>query len=275
MGNLILRQNGVLGRVAPSLSTILAQGTATGLRISSADGVALLDNCPSAITDLVALYPGKLNILILDASNRVIEGWAGSVGTGEGYLDIMGGSDPGLLNGNMETGDPPTGWYAMNSAVLSQQSDERTGGAGSKSIQVLKSGVSAPNARRSFGTISNNGLFFLSAWVKSTNTGYYSTVAFGAAFGGYNAEKASDVNWANMSAYKTSSATTGNVSLVSYATNDGHGSRFDDITIRQVTAPSALGCTIVSTFEGAEQSWTSDDGINPNSLTFDIDITNS
>lgn len=84
MGNLILRQNGVRGRTAPSLSTILAQGTATGLRISSADGVALLDNCPSAITDLVALYPGRLNILILDASNRVIEGWAGSVGTGEG-----------------------------------------------------------------------------------------------------------------------------------------------------------------------------------------------
>ncbi len=50
---------------------------------------------------------------------------------------------------------------------------------------------------------------------------------------------------------------------------------FSYLSLKQVLTPSALGCTIVSTFEGAEQSWTSDDGINPNSLTFDIDITNS
>ena len=63
----------------PSFNSVVASGTATGLRISSVDGTAFLDNCPAAITNLVALHPGKLLVNIFDASNRMIQGWAGSV----------------------------------------------------------------------------------------------------------------------------------------------------------------------------------------------------
>lgn len=44
-----------------------------------------------------------------------------------------------VVNGNMETGDPPTGWTAIQSTILSA-AEERTGGAGTKSLRLGRNG---------------------------------------------------------------------------------------------------------------------------------------
>lgn len=58
--------------------------TATGLRISSVNGTALLDNCPSDITD--AAGTGAI-LNVYDASSRLISGLIDSVGSSEGLTD--------------------------------------------------------------------------------------------------------------------------------------------------------------------------------------------
>jgi len=63
--------------------------------------------------------------------------------------------------------------------------------------------------------------------------------------------------------------------------NDRHGFRntaaadwaASGITMKQVTAPSATGVTIVSTKMGATYNWVSDGGINPNATSFTATIT--
>lgn len=75
---------------------------------------------------------------------------------------IVGGD---TLNGNMETGDPPTGWNA-NNATLDGVADERTGGAGSQSINIAAI-VAEGDARRNINIV--NGTWYLAtSWLKMT-----------------------------------------------------------------------------------------------------------
>lgn len=62
---------------------VVYRGTVTGLRISALDGVAFLDNLPSAVTDLVTASPGVYGIEVYDSSGRMLKGVAKAVGTSE------------------------------------------------------------------------------------------------------------------------------------------------------------------------------------------------
>ena len=72
------------------------------------------------------------------------------VGGGGGGIDVttftQALGDELILNGGMEAGDPPTSWTARNDATLSSVADERTGGAGSKSINIERNGSNFPGA---------------------------------------------------------------------------------------------------------------------------------
>ena len=58
----------------------LITGTITGLRISSVDGTAFLDNCAA----LIPYADGNRRIEIYDASGRILQGYLKAQGEGEG-----------------------------------------------------------------------------------------------------------------------------------------------------------------------------------------------
>lgn len=82
--------------------------TATGLRISSVNGTAFLDNCPA---DIIAAVGIGAQVKIYDSSSRYLQGVIDSVGSSEGL-----GSD--LLNGFNFT----SGWGAVASTITGANS---------------------------------------------------------------------------------------------------------------------------------------------------------
>jgi hypothetical protein len=79
-----------------------------------------------------------------------------------------------VSNGNMETGDPPTGWSPAN-ATLDGVADERTGGGGVQSIDVLNT---VAYGRAYQAIVSAVGFYRVSGWHKLTS-GVFATAAFG------------------------------------------------------------------------------------------------
>jgi hypothetical protein len=69
------------GRYALNSYKTIISGTATGLRISSVNGTAFLDNCPA---DIIAAAGTGAIVNIYDASSRLISGLPDSVGSSEG-----------------------------------------------------------------------------------------------------------------------------------------------------------------------------------------------
>ncbi|MFH1883442.1 MAG: hypothetical protein ABIL62_12110, partial [Planctomycetota bacterium] len=75
--------------VSGAFLPIMYRGTVTGLRISAVDGGAtesggaFVDALPSAVTDLIAAYPGDLSFEAFDPAGRFIRGVLKAVGSGE------------------------------------------------------------------------------------------------------------------------------------------------------------------------------------------------
>lgn len=70
-----------------------------------------------------------------------------------------------VTNGNMETGDPPTGWNAGAGAVLDGVADERTGGAGAQSMTVTNGAANYGNANQTITTVVGKW-YQLTFWIK-------------------------------------------------------------------------------------------------------------
>lgn len=131
-----------------------------------------------------------------------------------------------VTNGDMETGDPPTGYNAVFGATLSSQADERTGGAGAACLQIAR-GTSDVAATKS-ATITAKQFYRGGIWarcVTALNAGFpfgfmsrYNISGdwlFCPGFGYDN-----DTSWAQV--FYTSGA-------------EGVTARYDDYTIQQVT----------------------------------------
>jgi len=132
----------------------------------------------------------------------------------------------GLTNGNMETGDPPTGWIAQ-AATLDGVADERTGGAGVQSIDILGTGV-YPSAYKA--AVLPVGFMRFSGWGKNIagNAGFFSPAP------GFNAPAVGDVAW--VSKTFTFLYTTANPYIQLYSgTLATHEARFDDISCKPLT----------------------------------------
>lgn len=95
--------------------------TATGLRISSVDGTALLDNCPA---DILAAVDKQVKIY--DASSRYLLGWVKAAGSSEGL-----GSDA------MASFDFTSGWSTSNATVNDSNTYTTTANNGSIYKAVL------------------------------------------------------------------------------------------------------------------------------------------
>lgn len=218
---------------------IAYKGTITGLRISAVDGTTFIDGANASVT---ALADGEHMIEIYDNTGKMLRGWLGAVGTGETLGSEL------VTNGDMETGDPPTGWQSLYSSSISQVSDERTGGAGGSSIQV-DGGTQSDKSRVEISIVTG-GLYKISGWRKAV-------VGSCAILFDYIGSPALNVatTWNEQVLYNTSIRTDTRW-VILYGSGAGSSVRFDDVSAMQVLTPSTAGATIVSTKSGATANFT-------------------
>lgn len=148
-----------------------------------------------------------------------------------------------LTNGSMETGSPPTSWNAISGATLSAEAEERTGGAGTKSLRVAQGTANQYPAATQTAALSSGDfaeLFFAMRNIDATG-GVAVAIPNLATFTAYTG-----TSWRNT---RHIARASGNNPLVNvYLENGGAIGRaglFDDVSVRtltpngQLTAPSA------------------------------------
>lgn len=121
-------------------------------------------NDNTAATQFVILYGVDV---FTRADGAIGAGWTGATWTisSNAALNTPVAGAEDISNGNMETGDPPTGWTAALSAVLDGVADERTGGAGSQSLSKTNNGATYGGATQALQTAG--GVWVLvDGWVK-------------------------------------------------------------------------------------------------------------
>jgi len=242
----------------------IASGSVTraNKRLSMVNGTAFVD---FSAADVLTDYIGK-RIVITDSAGKKATGYIKAAGTGETLGDEL------VVNGHMETGDPPTGWGARGTptpSVLSSVEDEHTGGSGSKSLNVV-AGSDGTVAYQSI-PFAVGQLWKYSGWVKNIDADF---VALNLRAWGSPAIwmetitiNSRETAWkSNGDVYDTVPAGTTVIYVYcSISGGVGKSARFDGIGIQQVLTPSETGVTITSTPNGTTYNWTSiESGFNYN-----------
>jgi hypothetical protein len=194
------------------------RGTISGLRISSVDGTAFLDACAA----LVPYADGNHLVEIYDASGRMLRGYLGAAGDGE----TLGGEL--ITAADDRTFASDTGWWSktngwtINDAAAGKAHHAGTVGGGLNKALIATVGA----------------LYAVTQTMAMAQAWYcYHTIT-------------------NNTIY----ATTGTKYITAMSATIGYNSSYDsvtvdDVSLKQVTAPSADGCTIVSAKGGGTQNF--------------------
>ena len=217
--------------------------------LSTVNGTAFVTN-PSV--DLRPYTNGTgWKFVFTDTANKTATIYANRVGTGETYLDIIGGTNPALLNGDFSLGDDGTwtkdaGW-SITTVATGQ-------------------GVTGYNAfRQSYSPI--NGALFKGSLTIATKTGglgLFFNLPSGTMFTASTA--------GTFSGYRTCGSTGNAFSIGGNSTFSGTVSL---VTFQRVLTPGPTGFFGTSTSGGSTYNWTNiDSGFNPNTIQI-ITITRS
>lgn len=148
-----------------------------------------------------------------------------SIATGVAINTPTEGSEL-LTNGNMESGDPVDNWTSINLSTGASVADERTGGAGSKSMEVT--------AGSAFGSMRQQVTAAKGAWLKTgfwykkgSSNGFVAIMSF-------NAPAPVDVAWTEYLAHGYVPVANPYLSL-GCVTNTGT-SRYDDASCKLLTS---------------------------------------
>jgi hypothetical protein len=186
----------------------------------------------------VSVYDGSKTAYATKLGNGLI--------TGETYLDIVGGTDPSLLNGDFSAGD--TVWTKGTGVTI-----------GSGVCSVDGTGAAYGNILVRANTLPTpiNKLYRHSITLARTAGNLYLN------FGGYQTSVVSTASIVNgyVTVYNSSSNATLSVLNGSVAYNG----TLDLITVQQVLTPSEKGITL--------NAWTIESGFNPNAAAKVITIT--
>lgn len=199
-----------------------------------------------------------------DSSGNQAIGWVGAVGTG---VSTFGGER--VTNGNMETGDPPSSWVVGSGASLAAVADERTGGAGSKSLSVLATST-YDSASQSPAVSGVGALNYISIWAKN-QSGTGGTVTFYDNVTTNIVAATLTAGWIRYDKFWTTRDSLSDA-LNLYGAFDSYGAgyeaRFDDVSVKPVLTPGSTGCSIYSSAALTTNSWASvDASFNPNAIT--------
>ena len=137
-------------------------------------------------------------------------------------------------NGNFETGDPPTGWSAVDSGVLSAVADERTGGSGAKALAVVNGAAKAGSGHQGKTTVIGMQ-YALTGWAKRVNT-IQTVLRALDADGVVLAVVGTATNWEQLSGTFVARYTTTYVRVTCNSLVTGAEARFDDVSLQMQTA---------------------------------------
>lgn len=134
-----------------------------------------------------------------------------------------------LTNGNMETGNPPTGWTAGGTATLSGAADERTGGAGVQSLNVVRGGSASESVAVKSTSGGQIGWYRGEAWVKNLTADllYMINPMWSAS--------STALTWAKLVTTRLitpAGSITATMRMVGASTEEG---RYDDVSIKKIT----------------------------------------
>jgi len=220
-----------------------------------------LDLSPLAGTDLGST---PFYIELVDNAGKKATGYLAGVGAGETLSPLVDGD---TLNGNMETGDPPTGWNGVGTPTLDGVADERTGGTGIQSLSITRGTESYSVARNL--TLVLGGLYKLGSWINvSTSTSTQIRVVRSSDYASqFQTVASAPAVWINSSIYGTCIYVNSTIVLVC-GTVPGVEARYDDVYLGRVTDPPSTACHIVSSLNGTTRAWQiKETGFNPNTIT--------
>jgi hypothetical protein len=218
--------------------------TATGLRISSVNGTAFLDNCPA---DILAAAGTGAQIKIYDASSRYLQGVIDSVGSSEGLTEK-------ITNGNFSSDEPPgTAWVRQITWTV-------TGG---KAVSTLVSDVYS-QIHQALSGLYLLGLYKITADIVLTS----GTMDVYHCPAGTRIEIKSSQS---LSVYTTMFATT--YPYLAFRGYTGFEGTVDNASFSQVTAPSSSG-VIIKDLSGNQNFISKDENFTYNAASYPYEIIN-
>ena len=132
-----------------------------------------------------------------------------------------------LTNGNMEAGDPPSSWTALNSATLDSAADERTGGSGAACLSVANGAAAAGYAQQAIAASPGQEIT-VTAYVRRVNTNPLVSIVDGSGILATSATYSS-TSWGQVTVTATLVSGTPGVRLRNTNSTLGLESRFDDV----------------------------------------------
>ncbi len=157
-----------------------------------------------------------------------------------------------VTNGNMETGDPPTGWTAAT-ATLDGVADERTGGDGAQSLSVARNGANYSHATHTF-TAAIGRWIYTTLWGKVVTGGSFEAVIkSGAAVTDGSIGANSSTSWVQVRNTCRISGANPYIRLTNYSSGaDGTECRFDDISVKPMPISSLMAVAAVPSNLGTD-----------------------
>lgn len=192
-------------------------------------------------------------IRLVDSSGNYAEGYSGAVGSGETLGSEL------QTYWNMEAGDPPTGWTSLSGSTLSSVADERTGGAGSKSLNVVYGTGSTVAYSGHFG--STGMLIFGSVWMRNIDA---TSISVGMYAHESTFAPVTSTSWTNRTIYKIRADNGAYYARVTGSV--GESSRFDDLSMKQITEPAATAIHILDGPSGSSGWAKVDSGFDYNDV---------
>lgn len=141
-----------------------------------------------------------------------------------------------LTNGDMETGNPPTGWLEDTGATLTGVADERTGGSGAQSLNVARNThFSAAYKSTGSGQVEWH---YAVAWMKNISaTDIYHISAVG------ESQHQTSTSWTRVLVTRRIPTATPITFLFRITDSPGQQARLDDASIKKITRSSLFATT--------------------------------
>ena len=214
--------------------------TAANTQLSLVDGTAF---AYLVGVDLSAYQTGKYLLSVYNSSTSLLiaQGYISDTAPAGETLDAEL-----LTNGNMETGDPPTGWLATT-ATLDGVADERTGGAGAQSLSITATAANGDAHKNA--TVVSGALYFIDSWSKMVS-GTGSIIP--GIDGVVNIANIASTSWTHATLYRVANETTWWCKF--RITDNGSEGRGDDFSVKKLLDPPSTGVRIEATPGGA-QNW--------------------